>query len=36
VKAHERARVEVHARGTGLGFGLAVFRVKSGVWETER
>lgn len=36
VQAHEAARVEVHGRGAGLGFGLAVFRVKSGVWELER
>jgi hypothetical protein len=36
VNAHETARVEVHARGTGVGWGLAVFRVKSGVWEAGR
>ena len=36
VAAHETARVEVHARGTGVGWGLAVFRVKSGVWEAGR
>lgn len=36
VNAHETARVEVHTRGTGVGFGLAVFRVKSGVWEAGR
>ena len=36
VNAHETARVEVHARGTGVGWGLAVFRVKSSVWEAGR
>lgn len=36
VNAHERARVEVHARGTGVGWGLALFRVKSGMWEAGR
>jgi hypothetical protein len=36
VTAHESARVEVHARGTGVGWGLAVFRVKSAVWEAGR
>jgi hypothetical protein len=36
VNAHETARVEVHARGTGVGWGLAVFRMKSGVWEAGR
>jgi hypothetical protein len=36
VRAHERARVEVFARGPGVGFALAVFRVKSGVWEAGR
>lgn len=36
VNAHESARVEVHSRGTGVGWGLAVFRVKSGVWEAGR
>ena len=36
VNANESARVEVHARGTGVGWGLAVFRVKSGVWEAGR
>lgn len=35
VRAHETARVEVHGRGAGMGFGLAVFRVKSGVWEMD-
>lgn len=36
--AHEerRARIEVLARGPGLGFGLAVYRVASGVWEDMR
>jgi hypothetical protein len=36
VGAHEAARVEVHARGTGVGWGLAIYRVKSGVWEAGR
>ena len=36
VAAHESARIEVHARGTGVGWGLAVFRVKSGIWEAGR
>jgi hypothetical protein len=36
VRAEERARVEVHARGPAIGYGLAVFRVKSGVWEAGR
>lgn len=36
VGAHETARVEVHARGPAIGWGLAVYRVKSGVWETAR
>jgi hypothetical protein len=36
VNAHESAHVEVHARGTGVGWGLALFRMKSGVWEAGR
>ena len=36
VNAHESARIEVHARGTGVGWGLALFRVKSGMWEAGR
>lgn len=36
VKADDAARVEINARGTGVGWGLAVFRMKSGVWETGR
>jgi hypothetical protein len=36
VRAHETARIEVQARPSGVGWGLAVFRVKSGVWETGR
>jgi hypothetical protein len=36
VNAHETAHVDVYARGTGVGWGLAVFRVKSGVWEAGR
>lgn len=31
-----RALVEVDARGTGMAWGLAVFRVASGVWELPR
>jgi hypothetical protein len=31
-----RARLEVEARGTALSWGLAVFRVESGVWEVAR
>ncbi|MBX3208852.1 MAG: hypothetical protein KF764_27725 [Labilithrix sp.] len=36
VRAHEPARLEVLARGTGVSWGLALFRVKSGVWEPGR
>lgn len=36
VNAHESARIEIHARGTGVGWGLALFRVKSGMWEAGR
>ena len=36
VRAHESARVEVLARGTGVSWGLALFHVKSGVWEAGR
>jgi hypothetical protein len=36
VRAHESARLEVFARGTGVSWGLALFRVKSGVWEGGR
>ena len=36
VNAHETARVEVNARGTGVGWGVALFRTKSGVWEAGR
>jgi hypothetical protein len=32
----ERARVEVEARSSGVSWGLAVFRVASGVWEAPR
>jgi hypothetical protein len=28
----DRGRVEVEARGPGVGWGLAIFRVASGVW----
>ena len=31
VGAQEGARLEIHARGTGVGWGLALFRIKSGV-----
>ena len=36
VRAHETARLEVLARGTGVSWGLALFRVKSSVWEAGR
>jgi hypothetical protein len=36
IHADETARLEVHARGAAVGFGLAVFRVKSGIWEAGR
>lgn len=36
VRAHERPRLEVVARGTGLSWGLALYRMKSGVWEEGR
>ena len=36
VRANEHARIEVHARGSGVGYGLALYRVKSGVWEGVR
>jgi hypothetical protein len=36
VRAFETARIEVHTRGPAVGYGLAVFRVKSGVWEAGR
>jgi hypothetical protein len=36
VRAHEAPKLEVIARGTGVNWGLSVFRVKSGVWETGR
>lgn len=32
----DKARVEVQARGPGLGFGLAVYRLASGMWEDAR
>ncbi len=32
-KESSTARIEVHARGPGVGFGLAVFRVRSAIWE---
>jgi hypothetical protein len=31
-----RAQIEIDARGTSLAWGLAVFRVRSGVWEVEK
>ncbi len=34
--ANQRARLEVHARGTSVGWALAVFRVRSGTWEVGR
>lgn len=36
VRAGERARLEVHARGQSIGYGLALYRVKSGAWEVGR
>lgn len=36
VRAHESARIEVLARPSGLAWGLAVWRVKSGIWEAGR
>lgn len=36
VRAHETARLEVLAKGTGVGWGLALYRLKSGVWEAGR
>ncbi|HVJ93485.1 MAG TPA: hypothetical protein VM580_26975, partial [Labilithrix sp.] len=36
VRAHEAVRLEVLARGTGVNWGLSLFRVSSGVWETGR
>jgi hypothetical protein len=36
VRAHETPKLEVIARGTGVNWGLSVFRVKSGVWEAGR
>lgn len=36
VRAHETARFEVLARGSGVSWGLALFRLKSGVWEAGR
>jgi hypothetical protein len=31
-----RGRLEIEARGTALSWGLALFRIESGVWEVER
>jgi hypothetical protein len=36
VRAYESARVEVQARGTGVAWGLALFRIQSGDWEQGR
>lgn len=36
VRAHEPARVEVLARPSGVAWGVAVYRVKSGIWEAGR
>ena len=36
VRAQETARLEVQARGAGVQWGLAVYRVRSGVWEIGR
>lgn len=36
VRAEETPKLEVIARGTGVAWGLALFRVRSGVWEAGR
>lgn len=36
VRAYESARLEVLARGTGVAWGLSLFRVQSGDWEQGR
>jgi hypothetical protein len=36
VQARESARLEILAKGTGVSWGVALFRVKSGVWEAGR
>jgi hypothetical protein len=36
VRANESARVEVLSRGTGVSWGLALFRIQSGDWEQGR
>ena len=36
VRAHENVRIEVLARPSGLAWGLAIWRVKSGIWEAGR
>jgi hypothetical protein len=36
VRANEATRLEVVARGAGVSWGLALFRVRSGVWEAGR
>lgn len=36
VRAYESARLEVQARGTGVAWALALFRVQSGNWEQGR
>lgn len=36
VRAHETPRLEIIARGTGVSWGLALFRIRSGVWEAGR
>ena len=36
VRDRAHARVEVEARGTALSWGLAVFRIGSGIWEIAR
>jgi len=35
-RERSRARVEIEARGTALSWGLALFRIDSGVWGAER
>jgi len=36
IRAHETARLEVLSKGMGVSWGLAMFRVKSGIWEAGR
>ena len=36
VNAQEQAHIEVHARGTAIGWGIALYHMKSGAWEQGR